>query len=210
MSTRPISLALVLAAVIPCASSSAQLRVRGRFAVTQAAAEKAIAEDLFHEETIVPGVEVRLLSSVVAFVPAAQLDVTGIKQVRQEASGSGRGVQLLVRFSCHVRSVCVPFYGRVSVPLDVSLPAVLNVPRHPASPSDTDTTHTTTARPARPTLQRGTHATLLLDDGRSQIELPVIALADAAVGESVRVASLDRRHIYTARTVSATQLKGEF
>ena len=211
MRIRSISIPLAIVAMIAGMTASAQLRVRGRFSVTQAAAEKAIAESLFHEDTAVPGVEVHLLTEVVASLPAAPLDVTGVKQVRPDEAGTGHAAKLLVRFSCHVRSVCVPFYGTVTVPADVVLRAdTMLMGSAAAKTPGTPRAASTVMQKVAPALRRGTHATLVLDDGRSRVELQVIALSDAKVGESVRVASLDRRHVYTARTVSAAELRGEF
>ena len=212
MRIRSISIPIVIVATIAGVAAPAQLRVRGRFAVTQAAAEKAIAESLFHEDTAVPGVEVHLLTEVVASLAAAPLDVTGVKQVRPDEAGTGHAAKLLVRFSCRVRSVCVPFYGAVTVPADVALRAdtMLLGSAAAAKTPGTPRTVSIVKHQVAPALRRGTHATLVLDDGRSRVELQVIALSDAKVGESVRVASLDRRHVYTARTVSAAELRGEF
>lgn len=214
MASRRIVIPVAALVVAAGVSAQAQVRLRGRFAVTREAAEKAVAEGLFHEETIAPGTSVRLLADVVASVPSVPLAVIAVEPVHGLAVAVPHRAEVLVRLGCRVRAACVPFYASVTMPDIAPLPAVVvaamaNAPVV-AAPSSRTARPASTGTHAAIVLRRGAQATLVLDDGSARVEMPVVTLKDAAAGESVRVASLDRRRFYAARVVSATELKGEF
>jgi flagella basal body P-ring formation protein FlgA len=56
----------------------------------------------------------------------------------------------------------------------------------------------------------GTHATLVIDDQRSHIQLSVISLENGIAGHRIRVASPDHKQFYVGEVVSARLLKGNF
>jgi hypothetical protein len=101
----------------------------------------------------------------------------------------------LVKLACHVPGTCLPFYAIVSW-------------RVGGAPS---TAATAALKPnASITMRVGTHATLLMDDDRSHIQIAVVCLESGAVGRRIRVASPDHKQIYIGEVVSASLLKRSY
>jgi flagella basal body P-ring formation protein FlgA len=59
-------------------------------------------------------------------------------------------------------------------------------------------------------MRAGAHATLVMDDARSHIQVAVISLENGIAGHRIRVASLDHKQVYVAEVVSANLLKRSF
>jgi flagella basal body P-ring formation protein FlgA len=59
-------------------------------------------------------------------------------------------------------------------------------------------------------MRAGAHATLMMDDNRSHIQVTVISLENGVVGHRIRVASPDHKQVYVAEVVSSSLLKGSF
>ena len=60
------------------------------------------------------------------------------------------------------------------------------------------------------TMKAGTHATLMLDDQRSHIQVAVVSLENGIVGHRIHVASPDHKQTYVGEVVNARLLKGSF
>jgi flagella basal body P-ring formation protein FlgA len=77
-------------------------------------------------------------------------------------------------------------------------------------------THQSIASPAalKPkkviTMRAGTHATMLMDDDRSHIQIAVISLENGIAGHSIRVTSPDHKQVYVAEVVNASLLRKSY
>jgi flagella basal body P-ring formation protein FlgA len=60
------------------------------------------------------------------------------------------------------------------------------------------------------TMRAGTHATLVMDDDRSHIQVAVITLENGIVGHRIHVASPDHRQTYVGEVVNERLLRGSF
>ena len=60
------------------------------------------------------------------------------------------------------------------------------------------------------TMRAGTHATLVMDDNRSHIQVAVISLENGIAGHRIHVASPDHKQIYVGEVVNANLLRGSF
>jgi hypothetical protein len=148
----------------------------------------------------VPGEDVSMTANVVASQPHPALEVLAAgsisgSEVSQRASGS----RFWVKLGCQVAGVCLPFYALVTLPaVDVS-PWIDGL-RSMASAS------------AKPKIsfavQAGARATLILEDGRSRVEMPVVALERGVIGSEIRVATPDRKNSYRVTVVGPGLLKG--
>lgn len=181
-----------------------QLHGQDRFPVTQITVKQAIAKNLFHQDALPPGVDVQLLSDVLASTPVAQLQVMAVVPWHSSNATSTGERQFAVRMTCKASHGCMPFYVLVELPAPLERFASVSLPslKFPADPLP------------RPKLvlamRRGGHATLVLDDGVSHIQIPVLSLQDACVGESVRVSTLDHKQTYEGKVISTGLLKGAF
>lgn len=203
MKLNPVSWLAFVALSFASISSAAQVSVRDRFAVTQTAVEKAITDTVFNGSSE-PGVHVHLLTDIVASTPSPDLDVMALELLPSRTGHTVDSRRFAVRLICHLHNSCLPFYAELVVPQGITFTTL------------TASTHTAVAAAFRPQptgsniIRRGAHATLVFNDGASQITVPIITLQDAVVGDTIHVASLDHRHIYSGQAVSATLLKGEF
>jgi flagella basal body P-ring formation protein FlgA len=60
------------------------------------------------------------------------------------------------------------------------------------------------------TMRAGAHATLLLDDDRSHIQIAVISLENGIAGHSIRVSTPDHKQVYVAEVVNASLLRKSY
>ena len=60
------------------------------------------------------------------------------------------------------------------------------------------------------TMRAGTHATLVMDDDRSHIQVAVISLENGMAGHRIRVSSPDHKQVYFGEVVNARLLRGSF
>lgn len=139
--------------------------------------------------------QVSLLANVVSSVPDPALEIREAETFADHANGQSR-----VKLACTQPGVCVPFYVVVSLPSS----AASGKPLEQAMTAPPPQLKSSGAV----TMRAGTHARLLIDDGRMHIEISVIALESGAVGHRIRVASPDHKQFYEAEVVSANVLKG--
>ncbi|QMV17509.1 hypothetical protein GOB94_01390 [Granulicella sp. 5B5] len=196
--------ALIGFGLISSSLAFGQLRIREQFPVAQIAVERAIAHSLFHQEVVIAGVQVKFFSEAVASKPVVHLEVQTVMPWKTTAGLSSKRRQLVVRMACKVSGTCLPFYVLVDLPTEMAIADVPSISRVKVVPE--------LEQQKKPivVLQRGARATLVLNDGVSLIQIPVVSLQDGAAGETVRVASLNRKHVYEGITISASMLKGEF
>jgi hypothetical protein len=60
------------------------------------------------------------------------------------------------------------------------------------------------------TMKAGAHATLMIDDQRSHIQVAVVSLENGIVGHRIHVASLDHKQTYVGEVVNDRLLRGSF
>jgi len=138
--------------------------------------------------------DVSLGANVVASKPDPEMRVLGF----QPAAGPGNRKTLWIRIGCSQLGVCLPFYAAVAWNGDLAaLPKAMR---------NAKTAHPDIGSP--PVIRAGTHATLVIADDRSRVELTVVALQNGYVGQVIRVASPDRREFFRAEVAGATLLKG--
>jgi hypothetical protein len=137
--------------------------------------------------------QVVLLTDVVASTNAPTLKVESMEH------WGDRGMK--VRLSCAKPEECLPFFVAIrgsqaqAVPPDVadhSSAAILRVK------SDSNSF----------VVRAGSRETLLLDGDRVHIQLVVVCLENGAVGQNIRVASLDHKQTYTAEVSGNKVLRG--
>jgi len=186
----PIKRTAVLLTAMVSITASAQFRPQHRFALSGGHVAQAIVKALSERGYAIDSHDVSLLVSVVATVPDPVLEIRAVEPMDRVSEPSSK-----VKVACHLPGTCVPFYALM---------------RWSTAPPNGMTT-IPVVEPRQPIVMRaGTHATLWMGDGRSQIQMPVISLEQGATGRSIRVASSDRRRTYVAEIVSPHMLKGSF
>ena len=174
---------LILAAALPCAAAS------GRDKVT---ADEVAAVISGNGIKTAPD-QIEFLSDVVATTKAPALKVEGM-----EVWGDRR---IKVRMSCVKPEECLPFFVAIRGSQTQAAPPVI---------ADAASSEIVRAKSDSNSfvLRSGSRATLLLEGGHVHIEMLVICLENGAIGQTIRVSSLDHKQIYTAQVNGSTVLKG--
>ena len=173
-----------------------QSQLQDHFALTA----DQVAQSVSKGGIEVSGDQVFLLANVVAKVPNPVLDVLSVEPIGDKWFGGRSGTHSWVKLGCHLPGECLPFY------------AVVSWPQKPAGRA----TNQSIAPPAalKPkkviTMRAGTHATMLMDDDRSHIQIAVISLENGIAGHSIRVTSPDHKQVYVAEVVNASLLRKSY
>jgi hypothetical protein len=130
------------------------------------------------------------------------LDIASVEPLTKQIRSHSVETTVKARVVCHKQGACVPFY------VLVTLPDSMSVRKFRTVSSDNLVRHDLGS--AQFAMHPGGHATLLLDDDRAKIEIPVVSLENGSEGQMIHVTSLDHRHVYLAEVVSATVVKGRF
>jgi hypothetical protein len=174
---------LILAAAIPVAAAPARDTVT---AAQVAAAMSGSGIKIAPEQ-------VEFLSDVVATTSAPGLKVEGT-----EVWGDRR---IKVRMSCVRPEECLPFFVAIRGSQTQEVPPVIaDGASSPILRAKSDSNSFV--------LRSGSHATLLLEGGNVHIQMLVICLENGAIGQTIRVSSLDHKQTYTAQVSGSTVLKG--
>jgi len=180
--------------------AQAPFRVQNRFSLTP----HQVAQTLSGNGIQGADNQVSLLATVASSEPSPLLDVLSVKPLGDRASGKRSESHSLVKLGCRVAGVCLPFYTIVSKPAA----ALDTIPVARIASSDGDSTvlksHATIV------MRQGTHATLVMNDTRMQVQVSVISLENGVAGHMIRVESPDHKQIYVAEVVSANLLKRSF
>ena len=169
---------------------SAQLRPQHRFALTAGHVAQSIVKALSQQGFYIAEEQIAVPSNMVATQPSPGLDLGSFEPLDYSSAPQRSRVKL----SCHLPSACLPFYAVVSWPSNSPAPLPANIP----------------TKAGVTMMAAGTHATLLMDDGRAQIQMPVVSLERGPVGRRIRVATPDHKRMYLAEVVTANQLKASF
>jgi hypothetical protein len=173
-----------------------QSQLQDRFVLTADQVARAVSTGGIE----VAGDQVSLLANVVATEPNPLLDVLSVEPLGDRWSGGHSGTHSWAKLGCHLPGVCLPFYAVVSWRQE---PAGRATDRSIASPA--------ALKPKEAiTMRAGAHATMLMDDDRSHIQIAVISLENGIAGQSIRVASPDHKQVYVAEVVSAHLLRRSF
>jgi hypothetical protein len=139
--------------------------------------------------------EVEFLAPVVLNQPDAMLKLSHIEK--------SQGDSAVARIACANPGECLPFFVILHWSDAQERVAVLGPLRsQPVRESSTP-------RISRPMLVRAGHAaTLLMQNGTMRITTQIICLQNGAMGEEIRISSLDHKRITTAEVVDSGLLKG--
>jgi hypothetical protein len=195
-----IRLTLLLLIAALSSSGRGQSLSHNRFALTPTQVAQAISASGMQAGAG----QVFLLTRVVATEPQPALDVLSLEVLGKGSSAGHSALRSRVKLACHNPAECLPFYailtspqmtdGSATVTSGVS-PALKNASSNAASEI---------------TIKAGTHATLIMDDERSHIQVAVVTLENGMVGHRIHVASPDHKQTYVGEVVSARLLKGSF
>jgi hypothetical protein len=174
----------------------AQSQSQNRFPLT--AAQVALAVSASGMQTTAG--HVSLLTRVVATEPEPVLDVLSVETLGKGPLAEQSDVRLRVKLACHVAGKCLPFYAIVSSP-----PSTIGTANTVSTVTNTMwNAHTEIA------MKAGTHATLMMDDQRSHIQVAVVSLENGIVGHRIHVTSPDHKQTYVGEVVNARLLRGSF
>lgn len=148
--------------------------------------------------------QVSLLANVVAADPNPVLDIVSVEPLDAMTAAKYPGGRSRVKVACHAPGVCLPFYVIVRFSDGTAAGAA------GGSKSSTAYGSELLTRKSGILMRAGTHATMVMDDGRSHIQVAVVSLENGLAGHKIRVASPDRKKIYVAEVVSANLLKRSF
>jgi hypothetical protein len=184
---------MMLAPVVLAAMVLAAVALPAAAATTRAAISTAqVAAAISSAGINITADQVTLLADVAAATPSPTLMVESM-----ERWGDHR---TKVRMSC-ANAECVPFY--VAVQWQQAQPAT-------AAFGGRAATTTVLAKPASGeiVLRAGATATLLLEIDHVHIQIPVVCLESGALGQTIRVASKDRRQTFMAQVGDPTLVRG--
>lgn len=118
--------------------------------------------------------------------------------------------QVRIELRCPTAEECLPFFAVVDVK-DASLVSAEILLK---TPSSTAASHQTAVRigkesVSRPQLSVGSHAVLTIREGHLDIHLQVLAIDSGAIGQQVRVCTLDRKKVFRATVTGEATVSGE-
>jgi hypothetical protein len=165
-----------------------------RFAITA----EQVARALSLGGIVTVAQQVSLPVRVVANEPAAPLDILSVEPPPKGKPAENAPAYSRVKLACHLSRQCLPFY------------AFVNWPQRSGAITNPSMVSPLAANPADITMRAGAHATLVMDDQRSHIQVAVISLQNGMAGHRIRVASPDHKQFYFGEVVSANLLRGSF
>lgn len=175
-----------------------QSQLPDRFALTTGQVARALSDSGIQTTDE----QVSLLARVVATEPYPALDILSVEPLAKGPQHSP--ARSRVKLACHLPGKCLPFYAIVSRSDATAGPAANTSGASPL-------VRNTLFNPATDiTMRAGTHATLVMDDHRSHIQVAVISLENGMAGHRIRVASPDHKQVYFGEVVSANLLTGSF
>ena len=152
---------------------------------------------------------------------------TSAPSLRVQSMEPWGDLRMKVRMGCASLDQCLPFYVAVSrnpysaasavslvstsSPVSPVLPLSAGAARSlpPTPPTKSPVTPLATPRATSLVVKSGSSAVLLLDSNHVHIQLVVVCLENGSVGQTIRVASKDRRQKYTAEVCDGGVLKGQ-
>jgi hypothetical protein len=188
MSTRALMLLWIAAMAVPTWGQSSS-----HFALTP----EQVARALTAAGIVTVAQQVSLPARVVAAEPAPALDILSIEPPLRKAQLTAHSPSR-VRLACHQSGECLPFYANV------------NWSKVDGQPAPSSIIVPLAGNATNITMRAGTHATLVMDDQRSHIQVAVISLENGMAGHRIRVATPDHKQFYFGEVVNANLLRGSF
>jgi hypothetical protein len=182
-----------------CLPGWGQSQPQGRFTLTA----RLVARTLSDRGIQTADEQVSLPARVVATEPYPKLDILSVEPLGDELSAEHSTARSMVKLTCDLPGTCLPFYAIATWPEGTTPPTIASE----ASPVVRDARVKTNSEI---TMRVGTHASLVMDDHRSHIQVAVISLENGVAGKWIRVASPDRKQVYVGEVVSANELRGNF
>lgn len=146
--------------------------------------------------------QVHLLAHVSAAVASPKLEV-----VRAEPLGNN---QVRVELRCPTVDECIPFFASLDVNDANLVSAEIKAKTSLATPGSHQTALRLGGEPVtRPQLRVGSRAVLTIRDGHLDIHLRVLAIDSGAIGQQVRVCTLDRKKVFHATVTGESTVDGE-
>jgi hypothetical protein len=198
MTTKWMAALLITAMSAP--SWGQQSQPKGRFALTA----DQVARTLSGRGLQVADQQVSLLANVVATEPNPLLDVLTVEPLGPRGPDKRPVAHSLVRLACHESDKCLPFYAIVTWPAGPVEGA------SSAFGTSVDTVQPMWKPNVAIMMRAGTHATLLMDDERSHIQVAVISLENGIVGHRIRVTTPDHKQVFIGEVVSASLLRRSY
>jgi hypothetical protein len=190
----------VLVLAVMSTAGWGQSPLQDRFALSTGQVARALSAGGMQ----ITGEQVSLPARIVATEPTPELDILSVEPLGKAQLAGHSPDRFRVRLGCHLSGECLPFYAfvRWSEPTTGSA----------ARPSGASgLTRNIMFSPQNEIIMRaGAHATLVIDDGRSHIQIAVISLENGIAGHRIRVCSPDRKQVYFGEVVSARLLEGSF
>ncbi len=192
-----VSISLMAAISLP---GWGQSQSQDRFALTAGQVARALSSSGIQTREE----QVSLLTRVVATESSPALDVLSVERLAKQLGAEHASTRSRVRLACHLPGKCLPFYAIVSgleplAGLATAAPSAFAGTNKPVSKANMEIT-----------MRAGTHATLVMDDNRSHIQVAVISLENGIAGHTIHVASPDHKQIYLGEVVNANLLRGSF
>lgn len=200
--TKSKTIAALLFGLAALSALPLQAQFRSKhYALTAGQVAHSLARTFSDRGITISDAQVSLPAAVIASDPEPALEVRSIEPLGHLATNHTGEVSSAVKLACHEPSACLPFYAIVSLPQETSLTAQAVATRRDVAMR---------GQKVRPeiTIKAGAHATLVLEDNATHIQMSVVTLENGAAGQTIRVASPDHKQTYTAEVVSAEVLKG--
>jgi len=197
MRARWLSVVLMAAMSMP---GWGQYQLQDRFALTAGQVARALSGSGMQTTDQ----QVSFLARVVATEPDPALDILSVEPLGKEQLAQHSPARSWVKLGCHLPGECLPFYAIVSWSETTAHPATTT-----SSPSPV-TRNMMFDPKSEITMRAGTHATLVMDDDRSHIQVAVISLENGMAGQRIRVSSPDHKQVYFGEVVNARLLRGSF
>jgi hypothetical protein len=197
MRARWLAVSLMAAVSMP---GWGQSQLQNRFALTAEQVARALSAGGIQTREE----QVSLPTRVVATENSPALDILSVQSLGKQPVAEHSSIGSRVRLGCHLPGRCLPFYAIVSgLEPPVGLAATASHAsagiNNPVSKANLDII-----------MRAGTHATLLMDDNRSHIQVAVITLENGIAGHRIHVASPDHKQVYVGEVVNANLLRGSF
>lgn len=146
--------------------------------------------------------QVHLAAHIGASVQSPKLEISAV-----EPTGDDR---VDLELHCSAAAECLPFFAAVNVQNVNSFVAEVQAKRPTPTPKDHQATSSigaSTASSAR--LKVGSQVLLIVRDGHMEIHLQVLTIDSGAIGQQVRVCTLDRKKVFRGTVTNETTVSGE-
>ncbi len=113
-----------------------------------------------------------------------------------------------IKLSCRVHAQCRPFYALARLPERQGSLGAQAYAQLFAQGRREHASSLPVAGDPTGILRAGSHATLVIDEDRLHIRLPVICMQGGTPGDRIRVTTVNRRQTYEAIVLNGAELKG--